>query len=213
MRRVTITYREVRDWPGRPTSWRKDPPFKGSPKMWNALEREISMLGVYACEIFGYFRARDFRRDGGLYADARPTEPGVVLEFKRNDQRYRFACDKFKFWQDNLDAIVRSLEGLRIAERYGVFSGQQYEGFKALPETSSARATDNVRAAAELIVRLTGNGTTPAAVLKDAMSARDAFRRARVKAHPDSGGNHADFVALNQAAAALTGYFGQKIDG
>lgn len=211
---LTITGRVVRQWPGHKHAFPVAPPFKPtSTRMWTGLEREMKMLGVTACDIFGYFRQQDLKRDGGIYADARPTAPGVVLEYTRNGQRYRFACDKFRNWLDNLDAIVRSLEGLRISERYGVMSGQQYEGFKALPESSSASATDNVKAAAELIARLTGNGTTPAGVLRDAMTARDAFRRARGRAHPDVGGNHEDFVRLSAAAVALAGYFGEKIDG
>lgn len=209
---LTITYREVRDWPGKPRTWHEKPPFKPTTtRMWTGLEREMKMLGVYACEIFGYFRARDFRRDGGLYADARPEKPGIMLEYKRNGQRYRFQCDKFNNWLDNLDAIVRSLEGLRVAERYGVMAGQQYEGFKALPEKSSASTTTSTQSAAELLARLSGMRSND--VMANPVVARDAFRRARLAAHPDrQGGKHDDFIAVTSAGTALSGFFGETID-
>lgn len=93
--RITISYREVRDWPGKPASWRKDPPFKGTP----------------------------------------------------------------------------------------------------------------------LLARLAGNGAGPNDVLRNINYARDAFRRARRNAHPDRGGTHEQFLDVTKAAAALSGYFGERIDG
>ncbi len=47
---------------------------------------------------------------------------------------YRFPCDRFKHWDDNLRAISLTLERMRAVDRYGVtLNKQQYAGFKALP--------------------------------------------------------------------------------
>jgi hypothetical protein len=49
-------------------------------------------------------------------------------------------CDTFTDWKSNLRAIAKSLEALRLVNRYGVTQcGEQYQGFAALPEPAPTR--------------------------------------------------------------------------
>lgn len=191
---VTVRYQEVRQWPGEKTpTWRRArAPFKAhATRLWDLLDRELFMISAKEVTLSGFFRPRDFKRDGGIYADARPTEPGIVLEFTRGKDRLTFACDKFLVWLDNVDAIARALEALRMVDRYGVTSGRQYEGFKALP---AAQRTESDPAAVL---------STWAGVPFDSTSLQDLVRRAKARAHPDAGGSHAAFIAVQEAAQRL----------
>lgn len=192
---VTIRYQEVREWPGeKTTGWlRVRAPFKAhATKLWDLLDRELHMVNAKDVTLAGYWRPRDFKRDGGVYADARPTEPGVVLEFMRGKDRMRFACDKFLVWLDNVDAIARALEALRMVDRYGVTSGQQYEGFKALPSGAGPSADVLSRT-----IRLWSQTSDAEPVTVEMV------RKAKARAHPDAGGSHEAFVAVQDAAKRL----------
>lgn len=194
---VTIRYQEVREWPGEKTvTWhRTRAPFKAhATKLWDLLDRELKLIQAKDVTLSGFWRARDFKRDGGIYADARPTEPGVVLEFVRGKDRMRFACDKFLVWLDNVDAIARALEALRMVDRYGVTSGRQYEGFKALPSGGGIVVSE-----ANLALTITSWAGVPAGTTITS----DIVRRAKAKAHPDAGGSHSDFIAVQEAAKRL----------
>lgn len=193
---VTIRYQEVREWPGEKTPGyrRNRAPFKAhATKLWDLLDRELQKINAKDVSLSGYWRQRDFKRDGGVYADARPTEPGVILEFVRGKDRMRFACDKFPVWLDNVDAIARALEALRMVDRYGVTSGRQYEGFKALPST----AGNGGESAQSVIARWAGVD------LATTVLTIEHVRRAKQRAHPDAGGSYEAFIAVQQAAQEL----------
>lgn len=198
---VTITYREVREWPGKKTSYRQRAPFKAhATRLWDLLERELVRVNARDVSLFGYWRQKDFKRDGGVYADARPTEPGIILEFVKGKDRMRFQCDKFPVWLDNVDAIGRSLEALRMMDRYGVMAGQQYEGFKALP--SKATDTPTSEEALETIARAAR--CTPASIRIDGEAMAQAIRVAKRNAHPDyRGGTAAEFQRVQHAVGVL----------
>lgn len=202
MSAVTITYREVREWPGaKRSSWqRTKAPFKAhATKLWDLLDRELWKLNAREVVLSGYWRARDIKRDGTPYADARPTEPGIILEFTSKGTRYRFACDRFLVWLDNVDAIARSLEALRMVERYGVMSGQQYEGFKALPsQTSETMTTDG---AFETIAFFSGYAKDR--IMRDGEALVAALRSAKGKTHPDAGGSYDAFLRVQQAESLI----------
>jgi len=201
---MAITYREVREWPGpkTPSYRRTRAPFKAhATRLWDLLERELQRVSARDVVLYGYWRARDFRRDGGVYADARPTEPGVVLEFLRGKDRMRFACDRFPVWLDNVDAIARSLEALRMIDRYGVTSGQQYEGFRALP-SPAAQGFDSREAALAFLREVSG------VVLDwpiDPDALKQAERVAKSRTHPDHGGDPALFHRVVRAVELLDG--------
>lgn len=198
MTEPTYVVQEVREWPGQktPSHNRKRAPFKANwGRTLDVLGRELRHLNAGEVVLFGYFSARHIRRDGQLYADARPTEPGVVLEFKSRTKgtRFRFAADTFGYWQDNVDAIARSLEALRMIDRYGVTSGQQYEGFKALPSHgSTTMTTENAKDTIRRYAPSEGGTVSEMAI-----------RIARAKAHPDRGGSHDAFVQVQEAERTL----------
>lgn len=192
------TVREIRAWPGkkRERHQQSRAPFKANwGRTLDLLKRELRQLDAREVVLSGYFESRHIRRDGQLYADARPTEPGVILEFysRAKGMPFRFAADRFAFWQDNVDAIARSLEALRMMNRYGVTSGEQYEGFKALPSQGSTTTT--TEAALATIRRYAPH--TNGAVNEQ------SIRVAKAAAHPDRGGSHEAFVAVAEAEKAL----------
>ena len=192
---IPIEYRELDVWPGKPTMSRKKAPFKQhATRMWDLLDRELANVRAKDVVLSGYFRPQDFKRDGGVFAHARPTSPGIVLEFTRGADRLRFMADLYLVWLDNVDAIARTLEKLRAVERYGVMSGSQYQGYKAIPASTSATTSTHVDAA---LVRSWAN------VEHNAPITVDVVRSARRNAHPDAGGSHAGFIAINDAAKRL----------
>lgn len=200
---VRLTWREVRTWPGAPTGTRAKAPFKkANARLLDELDRELWKLSVTSATLSGYFRVQDFRRDGSVYADARPSAPGVILEYDRSGSHFRFACDRFTYWLDNLDAIVRSLEALRMIDRYGVTSGQQYEGFKAIPERATEALTTTQ--ALEVIRQHSGNGISAADLSRDPEALVRALRLAKNRTHPDTeGGSHAAFLEVQAAEKIL----------
>jgi len=200
-----IRYLPVETWPGevRGTSERRRALFKSTPgRTMTELEYELRFVGAQDVTVRGFWLEKDFRRDGSLRAGARPTSPGVILEYYAADEKYRFACDTFGFWEHNLKAIVKTLENLRGIDRWGVVKGEQYIGFKALPEKASETLTTD----AALTIISTESGVPIDLVTRDVEQIRRAIRTARAKTHPDAiNGNHDAFVRVN-TAAELLGY-------
>jgi hypothetical protein len=158
------------------------------------LDREMRHFGIYdggEVIIERALRERDFRQDGGLRADAaRPQHPGVILKFTGNvagrPTPLSFACDVFKRWEDNLRAIVLTLEHLRGADRYGVTnSGEQYRGWNALPPAIALAMT--VEEAARKLAKYAGcEPSAAAAIVSSKDTYRDCWRAAARTYHPDS---------------------------
>lgn len=196
-------------WPGKATpSWdRRRAPFKAN---WSRtlalLEREIRHLGGTKVEIAVDVESRHLRQDGQLRADARPRSSAVVVSFTAGKDRLQFPADRFSYWQDNVDAVARALEALRMVDRYGVQQGRQYAGFKALP--SSTSPTMSASAAADVIVAATDGRTGPVAILADRETARVAVRTARAATHPDRTGERTRYDQVDAAAAVLAAHHG-----
>jgi hypothetical protein len=78
---------------------------------------------------------RELRRDGLPYARGIVFDHGAAVYFKRRKRPMCFACDRWDSVDDNLWAIVKTIEALRGIERWG--SGdmveQAFTGFTALP--------------------------------------------------------------------------------
>lgn len=74
----------------------------------------------------------------------------------------RLPCDTFSYWKDNVRAVALALEALRKIDRYGVRTGSQYAGFKALP-ADDVEMTPEL--AADFIARAAGMGNVPAIAL------------------------------------------------
>lgn len=157
-------------------------------------------------------RETDLRLNGELRANARPTSPAVAIAFESRHGPLFYRCDRFYTnwsdqgpeWQHNVRAIALTLEALRAVDRYGATqTGQQYQGFKALPAGRAMPAahmtTDHARG---LILALAGEATWP----PDPEDVRLFVKRARRAAHPDhNDGDHTEWDELEQAVAVLFG--------
>lgn len=80
------------------------------------------------------------RRDGlPLAGKKNPDDPGVAVYFTRNKKQMSFACDRWNKIEDNMRAIVKTIEALRGIARWG--TGDMLEaaftGFVALPSPGS----------------------------------------------------------------------------
>lgn len=153
------------------------------------LEREIWHLGAQRLVIEMAVREQDLRVDGMLRANARPEHQGVaavLLGTERGDLRLAARLvgsqggayeGREAGWQANVRAIALTLESLRRIERYGTTpENQQYDGFRALPASTSQTDVDRGRA---LVAQHGG------------------YRQARAATHPDApGGSHTDFIAV-----------------
>ena len=97
----------------------------GNPAVWTWAEVVIDVEADH----------REIRADRScLLASAKPGN-AVVVHVPHAD--LSFPCDTFDRWRDNVRAVALTMEKLRAIDRYGVATtGQQYTGWKALPEQS-----------------------------------------------------------------------------
>jgi len=178
-------FRPIDKWPGEPTAPedQRYSPFKATEaSTWRLLKRELAMLGSENIVIQAYLRENQIRIDGWPKNGARPSSPGVVVAFDSKFGPLKYATDTFNHYLANLRAIALGLEALRKVDRYGITKrGEQYTGWKQI-ESGSA-ATD-LRRGRELI------------------SEHGGVKAALKAAHPDAGGDEADFKAIGVAAEA-----------
>lgn len=181
-------------------------------RTYDLLDRELQNLGARDIVIEAGFQPHEIRGDGWPRANARiPIHPGVAVHFdSRNYGHLRYATDVFRQWHDNLRAIAKGLEALRMVDRYGITKGgEQYRGFAALPEAAIALGAGMTREeAATLLVKESSNehGTLfDVDDLLDGMWVMEAYRAAAKKLHPDHGGDADDFQRLQEAKRILEG--------
>jgi hypothetical protein len=171
------------------------------------LRREVSHLSGRKVEIACDVQGRHLRNDGQLRADARPGYP-VILSFIVGGERLQFPCDTFAWWQDNLYAIAKALEALRMVERYGVSKTSQYAGFKALP--SSTAPTMSVENAAQIISNAAGVPRHD--IVASVEGAKSAVRTAIHRTHPDrNNGLRTDYDLVDTARKVLTSHHGVSL--
>lgn len=196
---VNLTLRPIEAWPWKETASRGPSRFRSS---WSAIE---GLLKSEADKINGRtlilqidVMERDIRLDGWIKAHAHPASPRVAITIERissarvDRPTLTFHCDTFSDWQDNVFAIAKTLEALRSIDRYGVTSsGEQYTGWQAIPE--KAGSDDEARA---ILWRWAATDWNPAD-----LSA--SYKAARRRAHPDAGGTHDAFLAVQAAAQRL----------
>lgn len=186
------------------------------------LDRELSMLKARDVVLELDVREDQIRLDGGLRGGSRPASGRVRLAFDSRHGQLVYATNRFwrgsgaRFkmrddWQHNVYAIAKALEALRLVDRYGVTSGQQYTGFKALPAGRAMPSSHMTRtAAAELLERIAigddgaSRERTLARILNDAAHAREVWRHARREVHPDRrDGDRTMWDQVEQAADVL----------
>jgi hypothetical protein len=215
----------IQRWPGEPTKNRQAAPFFTTgpateygyrPRRggvdWSAtttlLERELRELRAKNILLQMFVTQRDCRNDGWIRADARPSEPGVILTFDSKHGPLSYPCDTFRDWQSNVRAIALALEALRKVDRYGVTKrGEQYTGFGQLPPAGGTSRTLTPEAAALVVVCLSGyeidaDEDVPA-VLLDYDSFQWHYREAAKNTHPDAGGSTEAFQNLQAAKDVL----------
>lgn len=199
-------------WPGTPTARRKVSPFKVN---WTStlrlLETELRALRASDIVLRLAVTESQIRADGGVYANARIKDPSVVLEFKSGADRLSFPCDRFNWWEDNVRAIALALEALRKVDRYGVRSGRQYEGFKALPGGVPMPAkTLTLDEAAQFLYHWTEGSYDPERFLESADIARIGVRYAAKMTHHDNQhtGSTERFQKLQDVKALLAKHHG-----
>jgi hypothetical protein len=223
---LTINIQPMPKWPQDPTIERKNTPFLSKGKQvafeesMKLLERELAAVKARKVTLFTMHSPEDIRVDGRLRGDTRqPSHPGVILQFEKyagyDDQtkqsnyvELRFPCDTFN------GAIALALEALRKVDRYGVTTGAQYAGYKAL---AAGDVDLTPELAADFIARAAGMGSTPgiaASILANVGGFGSmAYKAAAKVLHPDKGGSVEEFKRLEKAWRIVEAVHKEKAAG
>lgn len=158
------------------------------------LQHELRMLDAEEpIVIEAGYQSHEIRMDGSPRANARPSDPAVIVSFECRLGPLRYACDAYHEHGANLRAIALTLEALRAVDRYGIAtSGEQYRGWTALLPTGEGEMG---REEAEAFIRHHGANGAPSTGESLAVLARRAAKRM----HPDVGGDPAEWAKLDRA--------------
>lgn len=116
------------------------------------------------------------------FSQREPDDVGVAFYFELDGKPHVLACDRWDTVAGNIGAIDAHIEALRGQERWGVADLRQaFAGHVALPPPDPWWAV---------------LGVPRACSLADAAA---AFRRLSKSAHPDAGGQRAEWDRLNAA--------------
>lgn len=212
----TMTVAPIRQWPGELTRVRKSASFRaGLTATLELLDREIWHLTDTrtqheSAELLIAIPVGDalWRLDGRPRAHAVAEHPGVIFSLDSKHGHLSYPCDTFTTWQDNLRAIAKALEALRMVDRYGVTRhGEQYRGFLAIEATAAPAGFATYVNALSFLIDFVGwnpqEETGPGSAEDYAAGRRELVRRAKRKAHPDLGGDAAEFQRVTLAEAKL----------
>lgn len=151
--------------------------------------RELGLLKASDIIISSNLR---LRQDGFPYSgQAQPEDVGIAVYFKLNGEEQCIPCDKWHKTEDNLRAVVKTVEALRGIERWGAkeMVHAAFRGFKALP--ASVIVTPYLSRPWFEILGVSRE--SPPSVI------RAAYRSLAKVKHPDAGGNASEFEELNRA--------------
>lgn len=155
----------------------------------DAIVRRLKKMGATSIVISSNV---PLRRDGLPLANtAQPVDPGVAVYFTRRKRDHVVACDAWRTVDENLRAVLRTIEALGAIERSGSaqIEDRAYQGFARLP--ASAPSTWRI------VLGLADNEIVTLEL------AEHAYRLLAKKLHPDvPGGSHEAFVALGRAIEA-----------
>lgn len=184
----------------KPEGGRVRSPFHGSyTDTLDRLEREMRHLGATNIVILVDADHSEIRNDGWPRSTMRPKTMGVVVTFSTPALgSLRYEAGKFNAWEQNLRAIVMTLERLRAVDRYGCTKGEQYTGWKKLPG-GAGPIVGSEWASVEAAMRflcLIGQPSTLSILPSDLDM---VYRAAARKAHPDAGGSHEVMSKVNRA--------------
>jgi len=201
---LQLRFVPIDTWPGErtPSYKRKDTPFSATyVQTLDLLETELKYLQGKEVVLQAYIHWSDLRNDGLPRSDAKFSDPGVILTFESKQGPMSFPCDRFNHWQPNLRAIALSLEALRKVDRYGVTrNAEQYQGWRKLGTPNGVMSVDQ---AAEYLATIAGNRDIWPSLRREKVLRDDAYRKAARACHPDTGGSHEAFVALQNAMKIL----------
>lgn len=199
---IQLRFVPVEKWPGEYTRIRIVAPFTAKYlQTLDLLERELSQLRAKEIVLQAHIGWDGIRNDGWPKANASFSNPGVVLTFVSRQGPLSFPCDRFRHWESNLRAIALALEALRKVDRYGVTrNAEQYAGWRKLGTPTGSMSKDE---AAEYIAALAGDKSLAPSLRRQKIIRDDAYRKAARACHPDTGGSHDAFVALQNALRIL----------
>lgn len=199
----TMKVGPIGEWPGVLTRDRQPSKFSaGLGDTLTLLEREIYFLSDTkaqqdSAELLVAIPPGAFRVDGRPYMNAKAEHPGVIFSIDSKHGHLSYPCDTYPSWQDNLRAIAKALEALRMVDRYGVTKrGEQYRGFLAIEATPAPSGFTNPDAAWAFLESLVAGWA-------DRREPARLLRGAQRIAHPDSGGDEATFQRVSLAEAKL----------
>lgn len=122
-----------------------------------------------------------------LASEKEPRDAGVAVYFEYKKRPMCFACDKYGYVRENIQAISKTIEAVRGIERWGSSDMMEraFRGFTALPETASEPW------------RNVFGFTASEAVTSDQID--EAFRKLAFTEHPDHGGTSVRFQRIINA--------------
>lgn len=197
-----VQFRPLDHWPSKRTTNRVDATFRaGYSKTLDDLEYEFSRINAKSIiiQVDGLMLA-DIRNDGWPRGSWNGG-PGVIVSFSSAVGDISMPCDKFGDWRDNLRAIAKSLEALRMVDRYGVTRGkEQYQGWTKLADPNA-----NGMDAEVALLFLAGMTATPKDYLRDMAPATraDLFRKLRIEYHPDRAVDESDRTRREELSAKI----------
>jgi hypothetical protein len=205
-------------WPEKETKDRRSAIFKATWfKTKELLEAELEKVHARNVELRTMHTNEQRRSDGWPRADRQPPHPGVIVTFEKyagfnpetNQSEYvalRFPCDTFLMWEDNVRAIALALEALRKVDRYGITTGSQYSGYKALPAGDLGVNGLTPELAAQFIADSADMGNVPSvakSILETPGFADSVYRAAAKNLHPDKGGDADQFAKLERSMSMV----------
>lgn len=198
-----VKYRPIDRWPVEHTERRRRSPFRTTlAGTVSELRTEIRQFPMRNVVLSLAITETMLRNDGMPRSDARPAHPGVILSFETKDAgALSFPGDSFTSWEDNLLAIVRTINALRSIDRYGVTRhAEQFASWRAI-EARPASEFASVDAAISFLVEVV---PIEWAHQVDRDNLRGLLRLAQRAAHPDSPtGDHDKMSRVNRAAEYL----------
>lgn len=153
----------------------------------------------------------ELRQDGLPYSGRRqPEDPGVAVYFTdRKDRQLCFTCDRWSKIEDNIRAIEKTIDAIRGIERWGTGDAVDaaFSGFQQLPPPASS-AFPGAWEAAVWLCGQPGHLFSVREIFDHKDRYDGAYRGAAKRLHPDAGGNHSEFVKLQEAAKLLDKHHG-----
>lgn len=141
-------------------------------------------------------RATDVVISSNVTLGPAPKDKGVCVYFKLKGKPYALPCDKWNAVEDNLWALAKHIESLRLQERWGVGTVERaFSGYMALPPPSDKRSCWEQ-------IGFTSATSTFAV-------AQEAYRARAKQCHPDNGGSNEAMSRLNSAWQEIRAHFGQ----